>query len=111
MKVMIEDIEYMPVLKSSDTGKKIKLHIAMKETRKARGHSLEAAGESMGVTGSYVWQIEHQEVNPSWEKITAILEYLNLKFEDVYFSKIDWKDTSKHKYKFKPAKRKDKAKS
>ena len=52
--------------------------------RNRRGLSQYEFGDLASIDGTYIGRIERAEVNPTLTTIIAILEALNLPFEDLY---------------------------
>lgn len=51
---------------------------AIRELREARGLTLDTLAEAAGMHTTYLSRIERAHSSPTWEKVTALAEALNL---------------------------------
>lgn len=56
---------------------------AIRELREARGLTLDALAEKAGMHTTYLSRIERAHSSPTWEKITALADALDLRVSEI----------------------------
>jgi len=65
MKVVIDRVEYVPVVEQPVAPKSMTLKAYLTKRRLQFGWSMEEAAEKIGCSKGYVWELENQIKNPS----------------------------------------------
>jgi len=81
MDVIINGIKYMPERKV--TKKKRPFSVLLRETRKLSGETLEKAAKSLGVTKSYIWELEKGGAAPGLGVVQKAIKHYGITFDEI----------------------------
>lgn len=81
MEVIIDGTRYVPVREHMHC--KRPFNQLIKEARKNKQESLDAASKNMGTNKSYLWELEQGRSSPTLTMLVKIIRYYNINFYEI----------------------------